>query len=103
MDTTRWQKTKDLFALVLEEPAQRRKDFLREACGDDLQLREEIESLLAAHDETGQLLERGEYAVASVFKEGGTGYAGKEFGHYRIVREIGRGGMGTVFLAERAD
>jgi non-specific serine/threonine protein kinase/serine/threonine-protein kinase len=103
MNATRWQKTKDLFALVLEQPVERRKDFLREACGDDLALREEVESLLEANDETGLVLERNEYGVASVFKETGTVYAGKEFGHYKVIREIGRGGMGAVFLAERAD
>jgi eukaryotic-like serine/threonine-protein kinase len=103
MNATRWQKTKNLFALVLEQPVAGRADFLRAACGDDPELREEVESLLEAHAETGQLLERNEYGVASIFRETGASYAGKEFGHYKIVREIGRGGMGAVFLAERSD
>lgn len=103
MDATRWQKTKDLFALVLEQPVEQRQGFLRESCGDDPELREEVESLLQAHDETEQLLDRKEYGVASVFKQTGAVYEGKEFGRYKIVREIGRGGMGAVFLAERSD
>ncbi|HJU55464.1 MAG TPA: serine/threonine-protein kinase, partial [Pyrinomonadaceae bacterium] len=103
MDVTRWQQIKDVFALVLEQPTSRRAAVLREASGDDAALRAEVESLLAAHDESRPLLERGDYGAASIFVAAAASYAGKEFGRYRVVREIGRGGMGAVFLAERAD
>jgi non-specific serine/threonine protein kinase/serine/threonine-protein kinase len=103
MNSTGWQKIKDVFALVVEQPRERRVDVLRAACGDDFELREEVESLLEANDESRPLLERDDFGVASLFDTTGAGYVGKEFGHYKVIREIGRGGMGAVFLAERAD
>jgi non-specific serine/threonine protein kinase/serine/threonine-protein kinase len=103
MNSTDWQKIKDVFALVLEQPRERRGDVLRAACGADSKLREEVESLLEANDESRPLLERDDFGVASLFDAADTGYVGKEFGHYKVIREIGRGGMGAVFLAERAD
>ncbi|HYG80902.1 MAG TPA: serine/threonine-protein kinase, partial [Pyrinomonadaceae bacterium] len=103
MDAARWHKIKDVFALVLEQPVERREEYLRETCGDDPVLRDEVASLLKAHYESRPVIERGGYDVASVLDVAGAAYAGKEFGHYRVVREIGRGGMGTVFLAERSD
>ena len=98
-----WQKIKDLFALVLEQPKERRADFLHEICANDLALCEEVESLLAASNEPKPLIERSGYGIASIFNANSAGYEGKIFGHYKIIREIGRGGMGTVFLGQRND
>lgn len=98
-----WNKIKEVFALAVEQPAEKREKILREVCADDSELQAEVESLLAASDESSPLIERSEYNFASVINSNGRAYEGKEFGHYRIIREIGRGGMGTVFLAERND
>ena len=103
MSVQNWEKVKDVFALALEEPGERRAVFLREICGDDLELRQEVESLLAADGQTAHLIDRNDYALASVLKSNRQIYEGKEFGHYEILRESGRGGMGAVFLAERSD
>lgn len=103
MSAPDWQRVKDTFALALKQPRERRPDFLSAACADDPALRAEVESLLEAHDEPESLLENGNFSVASLFEADGRGYAGKEFGRYQIIHEIGRGGMGAVFLAERAD
>ena len=97
------QRLKDLFSLALELPNDARPDFLRESCAGDAALRRELESLLAAYDEPHPLIERDDFAAASVFGAAGANYEGRRFGRYRVVREIGRGGMGAVFLAERAD
>ena len=103
MNSADWEKVKDLFALALEQPREGREEFLRAASGGDAVLLGEVVSLLEAHDESRPVLERKDFGVASLFNATGAGYEGKEFGHYKVIRELGRGGMGAVFLAERAD
>jgi serine/threonine-protein kinase len=83
------------------EPAQR-DAFVAQACGDDAALRLEVESLLAAHDRTGDFLDRpaAEHlatgnAPATLTSRLVTALAGR----YQLEREIGRGGMATVHLA----
>jgi serine/threonine protein kinase len=107
MKANDWEKIKDVFAQVLEQPDARRADFLGAACAGDGVLRAEIESLLKAYDETKPFIERDDFVASSLLfaneDEDADFYAGKQFGRYRIVKEIGRGGMGAVFLAERSD
>jgi non-specific serine/threonine protein kinase/serine/threonine-protein kinase len=101
MKQEEWKKIKEIFAVAIEQPAALRSQYLREACGEDLFLRGEVESLLAAGDETEQIIEQNAFDLAAHIKN--DGFEGKQFGNYKIIREIGRGGMGAVFLAERAD
>lgn len=103
MNVENWEKIKDVFAETLEQPERRRKDFLREICGANDEVRREVESLLEAHEETASPIEKSDFSIASIFAANSDFYTGKQFGHYKIIREIGRGGMGAVFLAERAD
>jgi serine/threonine-protein kinase len=103
MQRQEWDKVKEVFTAALEQPAARRTLFLAELCGEDEYLRGEVESLLAAHEEPENLLEQHAIDLAAQLKPDGNKYLGKRFGAYRILREIGRGGMGAVFLAERAD
>ncbi len=65
--------------------------------------RAEVERLLAAHDRSGDFILSPAIATARARVGAQTDWAGRLVGPYRVVREIGRGGMGAVYLAERAD
>ena len=104
MNSADFQKVKDIFAETVEKPLEVRADFLRERCGADENLRREIESLLAAHEEPENLIEKNALSFNTNGENGFVkDYAGRQFGNYKILREIGAGGMGAVFLAERSD
>ncbi len=95
-----WDRIKTLFHRALEIPSDERASFLaREA--DDESVRRQVETLLAAHEDDPAFLEDGAAANAAALL--GDSMIGRSIGVYRIVSEIARGGMGTVYLAERTD
>jgi len=98
MEPQRWQRVKQILDEALDlDPAQR-TTFIATVCGGEPDLCAEVESLLAAEDEAGDFIEE------PVFAETGRPLAaGQRVGVWRVLREIGRGGMGAVYLAERAD
>lgn len=97
----RWKRIDSLFEQALEAPVAERPQFVR-AIGDD-ELRCEVESLLNAHGQAGTFLDQRENFFSSESFEADVLSSGQIIDRYRIIREIGRGGMGAVFLAERAD
>lgn len=98
----RWERIQDLFIEAAALPPEERRPFLDGACGADTGLRAEVESLLEAEDGAGSFVENAIGRAASTLAAG-TESAPRTVGAYRILREIGRGGMGAVYLAERAD
>src|SRR5277367_579576 len=96
-----WQQVQELFALALERDPAERSEFLRQACGEDDSLRAEIESLLSSFDRASTFLE--DPPATDLLLAQSPAVAGKRIGAYRILSEIGRGGMAVVYLAERAD
>ena len=104
METERWHRIEDVFHSALNCELGRRSAFLDEACAGDSSLRNEVESLLASY-------ERGRFTETPAFAEGmklleeseTCSLAGRKIGPYKVIRKIGQGGMGAVFLASRAD
>jgi serine/threonine protein kinase/tetratricopeptide (TPR) repeat protein len=97
----RWQQIKAVLDGALEREGAERAVFLAQACGDDDELRREVESFAASETEIGDFIETPVFRIR--LEEVEPLAVGQRVGAYRIVREIGRGGMGAVYLAERAD
>lgn len=105
-----WQQLKSIFHAGLELKPEERAAFVANACAEDLGLRDRVNQLLASHDESGEFLASPALVDAGFIMTGGfaegeapPSRVGERIGPYEISRELGRGGMGTVFLAVRAD
>src|SRR5215467_11984732 len=105
MDPERWQLIRLVFHQAVELPAGERAGYVSRASGGDESLRTEIESLLASHDQAESFIESTDDHVETVELNPGAGreMIGRRVGPYKLVREIGRGGMGAVYLGVRAD
>ena len=91
-----------LFEEALERDAASRARFLDRCCGDDAELRAEVEAMVAAHERAEGVLESDPARAAAEVMTSGS-HSGEQIGRYRIIDELGRGGMGIVYLAESDD
>lgn len=104
MSAENWQKVKEVFQDALDVPTQERLDFVRSQTLDDKRLFDEVKNLLDAYDEADDFIEKPTVAVSHFVNDTPkTPVIGQTIGAYKVESEIGRGGMGAVYLAKRND
>src|SRR5258708_4391542 len=101
------QQLKELFHSAVDLAPHDREAFLKANCANDSELHSEISALLSAHESVGDFI--GQPALVDVGLVTGddnnrsAAITGQQIGSYKIISELGHGGMGTVYLAARAD
>ena len=108
MDVERWQRVERVLDAAFESDPTRWQAIVNASCGGDVELRREVETLLGQFASENQFLDSPPSRIAAALiaesaSPHNAAYEGRRIGSYRIVRQIGQGGMSRVFLAERAD
>ncbi len=114
MQNERWQKIVEIFEQALEMPDGERAEYLNEICNGDSDLREEVDAMLVADADADDFIESPIIANATLSslktienRENNIpeeeDLIGTRIGSFELISELGRGGMGAVYLAKRAD
>jgi serine/threonine protein kinase len=101
MQPERWRQIENLFIAALERDADQCAIFLDRACAGDEQLRDEVISLLAAHEKAGSFLGQPALAPSAATKitDSARSLLGRRVSHYQVISALGEGSVGQVYLA----
>jgi serine/threonine protein kinase len=102
MTPERWQQVKEIFNSAIMYRPEERGSFISQACSGDEELRSEVESLIASHEQSGSFIDKPAFAAAATLlaNEKAELNSGQIIASYEVISFISRGGMGEVYLAE---
>jgi len=102
MTSERWQQVKEIFNSAITYRPEERGPFISRACSGDEELRSEVESLIASHEQSGEFIDQPAFEAAAslLVNEKAELTPGQTIGSYEVISFISRGGMGEVYLAE---
>src|SRR6185369_15294767 len=102
MTPERWQQVKEIFNSAITHRPGERSLFISRACSGDEELRSEVESLIASHEQSGRFIDKPAFEAAATLlaNEKAELNAGQKIASYEVISFISRGGMGEVYLAQ---
>jgi serine/threonine protein kinase/tetratricopeptide (TPR) repeat protein len=99
-----FRRVKEIFLAAVEVPDPAERDaYVREACGPDEALRRQVDALLGKHAQAGSFLESPHHGPVATVDDADREQSGTVIGPYKLLEEIGEGGMGTVWMAQQTE
>jgi serine/threonine protein kinase len=102
MTPERWQQVEEVLQAALDRPPVDRAAFLEQACVDDPELQTEASSLVSAYESAAEFIEEPAMVQDArvILGDQSASYIGREIGPYKVIEQLGGGGMGEVYLAQ---